>query len=269
MYNLAELQRLSAEIATLNARVINEKLAPAEREAARRKTVELARRIAAVAEKGDAPVFVINIERRRYILHRDWASYWITGREKESRYSSTVIAPAVVSKQGGPGWKRIGIVGQEYIRAADIAKDLCREVNGDLIDLGVSSTFTIRNDGEGPRLRKTLGLFVSDTAVPDEKLLHGEEEALKRYYLALVDEGDAIYARFKDRKFISNLAFEAAAYLGVSDREWTLNYLAQIVCQGCGQRIAKTAAQCPNCRWIINEELVLKQRELQKKLAVA
>ena len=213
MLNIEELKTLQAELQTLNLRVLNERLSDSEREAARKKTVELANKIASVAEKGDAPVFLINLNKRRFLCYRSWGSYWIPGCGKQ-QFSSTVIAPMIISKQGGPGWnKKTETV---YCRARQIADDLCKQINGDLLDLGVSSTFSMANQEEGPKLRKTLGVFVSDSSIPTKELLKQEELDLGAYYSALVDEGDAIYAKNRDRKFISNLHFEAAAYLGMN-----------------------------------------------------
>jgi hypothetical protein len=91
--NIDALLKLQQELQVLNLRVMNEKLGESEREAARKKTVELANRIAMIAEKGDAPVFVINLNKRRFAVVRSWGSnYWIPGCGKK-QFSSTVIAP--------------------------------------------------------------------------------------------------------------------------------------------------------------------------------
>lgn len=268
MLNLEELLKLQQELHVLNLRVMNEKLGESEREAARKKTVELANRIAMVAEKGDAPVFIINLNKRRFAVTRSWGSnYWIPGCGKK-QFSSTVILPAVASKQAGPGNKNRPTE-QVYISARKLAADICREINGDLLDLGVSSTFSSASEEQGPRLRKTLGAFVSDSSIPDKQLLDREIEDLTAYYAALVDEGDAIYAKNRDRKFLSNLHFEAAAYLGIDDREWTMNYLTQISCPGCASKVSMRAAICPTCKWILNAEAVQKQQAMKEKLGLS
>lgn len=265
MLNIEELKTLQAELQTLNLRVLNERLSDSEREAARKKTVELANKIASVAEKGDAPVFLINLNKRRFLCYRSWGSYWIPGCGKQ-QFSSTVIAPMIISKQGGPGWnKKTETV---YCRARQIADDLCKQINGDLLDLGVSSTFSMANQEEGPKLRKTLGVFVSDSSIPTKELLKQEELDLGAYYSALVDEGDAIYAKNRDRKFISNLHFEAAAYLGIDDREWTFNFLSQIACPGCSKKVSTRAALCMYCGWILNADAVREQNVMKEKLGL-
>jgi hypothetical protein len=267
MLNLETLQKLQSELQILNLRVLNEKLSESERESARKKTVELANRIASVAEKGDAPVFIINLNKRRFAVVRSWGSnYWIPGCGK-NQFSSMIVAPAVASKQAGPGYnKKTETV---YISARKIAEDICREINGDLLDLGVSSTFSSANQQEGPRLRKTLGVFVSDSSIPDKQHLAQEEADLAAYYAALCDEADAIYAKARDRKTLTNVHFEAASYLGIDDREWTFNYLTQIACPGCGDKVSMRAAICPTCKWILNAEAVQKQQAMKDKLGIS
>ncbi len=267
MLNLEALRKLQSELQVLNLRVMNEKLGDSEREAARKKTVELANRIAAVAEAGDAPVYIINLNKRKFSVIRSWGgNYWIPGCGK-AQFSSVVVAPVIASKQGGPGYNKK--TESVYIPARNVAEDICREINGDLLDLGVSSTFSSVNQQEGPRLRKTLGVFVSDSSVPEKALLEREEEALAAYYAALVDEGDAIFAKNRDRKFITNLHFEAAAYLGVDDREWTFNFMTLVPCPGCGAKVSMRAALCPTCKWILNPEAVQKQQKMRESLGLA
>lgn len=267
MLNLDEILKLQGELSLLNLRVMNEKLGESEREAARKKTVELANRIAMVAEKGDAPVFIVNLNKRRFAVVRSWGSnYWILGCGKK-QYASTVILPAIASKQAGPG-NRNRPTERVYISARKVAEDICREINGDLLNLGVSSTFSSANQEEGQRTRKTLGVFVSDSSIPDKEVLEREEADLTIYYAALVDEGDAIYAKFRDRKFLSNLHFEAAAYLGIDDHEWTMNYLNQITCPGCASKVSMRAAICPRCSWILNADAVAKQMAQKEKLGL-
>jgi hypothetical protein len=266
MLNLDELQKLQADLQVLNLRVLNEKLSESEREAARKKTVEIANRIALVAEKGDAPVFIINLNKRLFRAQRSWGSnYWIVGCGKKE-FSSTLILPAIASKQAGPGHK--GKTESVYIPSRRIAEDLCREFNSDLLELGVSSTFSSANQEEGQRTRKTLGLFVSDSSIPESALLAKEKLDLAAYYAALVDEGDAIYAKARERKFLSNVHFEAAAYLGIDDREWTFNFLSQINCPGCAGKCSNRAALCSKCGWILNPEAVREQNAMKQKLGL-
>lgn len=267
MLNLEVLKKLQSELQVLNLRVMNEKLGDAERESARKKTVELANRIAAVAESGDAPVYVINMNKRRFAVVRSWGSNYLIPGCGRQKFSSVVVAPVIASKQGGPGYNKK--TESVYIPARKVAEDICREINGDLLDLGVSSTFSSVNQQEGPRLRKTLGVFVSDSSIPEKALLDREEADLAAYYAALVDEGDAIYAKNRDRKFLTNVHFEAAAYLGIDDREWTFNYMTQIPCPGCGAKVSMRAATCPTCKWILNPEAVQNQQTMRKKLGLA
>jgi hypothetical protein len=263
---MEELQRLQAELQVLNLRVLNEKLGETEREAARKKTVEIANKIAFVAEKGDAPVFIINLNKRLFRGQRSWGSnYWIPGCGTKE-FSSTLILPVIASKQSGPGNKKRAE--SVYISSRKIAEDLCREFNGDLLDIGVSSTFSSANQEEGQRTRKTLGLFVSDSSIPAKELLAKEKLDLAAYYAALVDEGDAIYAKARERKFLSNLHFEAAAYLGIDDREWTFNFMSQVNCPGCNKKVSMRAALCLHCGWILNPEAVREQNAMKMKLGL-
>lgn len=266
MLNLDELQKLQADLQVLNLRVLNEKLGETDRENARKKTVEIANRIAMVAEKGDAPVFIINLNKRLFRAQRSWGTnYWISGCGKKE-YSSTVILPAIASKQAGPGNNKK--TERVYISSRKIAEDVCREINGDLLDLGVSSTFSSANQEEGQRTRKTLGVFVSDSSIPDADKLQSEKADLSIYFAALVDEGDAIYAKARERKYLSNMHFEAAAYLGIYDREWTYNF-TQMNCPGCHGKVSDRAAICMHCGWVLNPQAVAEQNALKLKLGIA
>jgi hypothetical protein len=211
--DIEKLQKLHGELQQLSARVLNENLTEPERELARKKTVEIAEKISAIAQKGDAPVYIINLNRRRFIGVRTYGSYWIAGRGAKS-FSSTVIAPVMASRQGGTGWKSSAGEAKFYT-AREVAEDLCREINSDLPNLQVSSALMSYDDAAGPRIRKTVGVFVSDLAVPTHQLLERETMALREYAQAKVDEAEAIYEKTRDRKLIDGLSYEFAAYLDV------------------------------------------------------
>ena len=267
MINLERLQAAHRELQALSATVANEELAESQRELARKKTVELANQIAAIAEKGDAPVYVVNLNRKRFTCARSYGSYMIIGRGHQLFFSN-VIFPMSCSRQAGASFsatRRGGAdIGVRYYHAREIAEDLCREINSDLLPLGVASTFTVASSS-GPTVRKTQGTFVSDSSIPPKEQLKKEIEDLKRYYSAMVDEGDAIFAKTQDRKQLSGMHFEAAEYLSIQDREWTMN-LDLITCPGCSSRINRVAAVCYKCGWVLDAARVADQQALKQKL---
>ena len=265
--DVERLQKLHAELQRISARLLNEKLSEPEREKCRRETVKLANEISAIAQKGDAPVYIINLNRRRFLCNRSWGSYWIGGRRADQPYESTVIAPVMVSRQAGPGWKaKNNPLEARYYTSREVAEDLCREINGDLPAIQVSGPFSNINETEGPRIRKTLGVFVSESQIPEQKQLNGETAALEAYYSMLVDEARAIYAKTRDRKLLATLHFEAAEALGIDDEEWCMNYAAQQSCRGCGKRINARAAICPLCGWVLDEAAWKAQKEMRARV---
>jgi len=76
-----------------------------------------------------------------------------------------------------------------------------------------------------------------------------------RYYEKLIAEGDDIWTRFRQHRFIADSQREAARIMG-QKREWANRANAiKIDCPGCGEFVDPTKAVCRHCGCIINEEV--------------
>ncbi len=200
---VVELEELQARLMELIAAGANEASDADEREEAKNAALELAQRICTIKGEGDAPVFLVNITSKRWLLTRTYSTYWIAGKLREAEFASTVIAPATAWRDAGfggepfsvrkfaSGWKPKGA--PITYRAREIATDLAREINGDLPGLQVTDVNS-EGDTQGPRIQKFMGVFISDTAVPGRVALEAAVQKLRVYYAALVSEGNLITA---------------------------------------------------------------------------
>ena len=187
-----------------------EALAERERDDAQRKVVEVANKIASIAKQGDAPVWIVNLNRYRHFPTRSYSSYWIPGRKKDEKFASTIIAPAVATLQSQAFTRSTKPV--RYYKPLEIAEDLCQEINGDLPFFQTVGPFSnLDNMGDqGARVKKTRGAFVSASSVPDKELLERETEKLTTYYMALADErARQVFGRTRDRKLLTTLHFRS------------------------------------------------------------
>jgi hypothetical protein len=263
MIDEGKLLRLHAELQSLSAKVLDGKLSEAQRDEFRKKTVELANQISVLAQKGEGPVYIINLNRRTFKANRSYGAYWIAGRLQNKPFASTVIAPVMAS-----GWSREAAWEKKrFYSGREVADDLCKEINGDLPFFQVAGPFRNLDNSQGPRIRKTLGAFVCDISVPSTKQLEAEVHALEAYYAGLIDEARAIYAKTRDRKLLSDLHFEAAEYLGIDDEDWCSGFAETQTCTGCGKRVNAKAAMCSSCGWILNVSEYEKQQKLRASLA--
>jgi hypothetical protein len=272
-----ELADLQSRLMELIARGANDTSSPEEREEAKVQALDLAQRICAIKGEGDAPVFLVNLTPKRWLLTRTYATYWIGGKVKGELYRSTVIAPATAWRDAGFGGEPFSVLKFEMTkgwkpkgapityRARDIAKDLCREINGDLPGLQVTDVNS-QADTDTPNTQKFMGVFLSDTEVPGREDLEANTSKLRAYYAALVSEGNMIYERTKDYRMISSLCHVAARELDI-ETEWHQNLLDRKDCPGCGTKVSSRAARCPQCKWILNLEAVNEQKQLEAQLA--
>lgn len=252
----------------------DEKLTPEEREVARMQAFELANSVLDEVTRGEKPVFIVNLSKKRFICSRSYASFWIKGAWQDERYAVTAIHGAKSYRDAGyggepyqnafgAGWKPKGVA--DAYTAMQIAKDIVREINGDLPQ--VQTSFVSETNTQGLRVFKTLGVFISETEVPSETDLKAAEDNLAYYDAALISEGNLIYEKTHDYKQIGALHHEAAARRGVNTA-WHENYLDRLTCPGCGGQVMKSAARCPNatCGWILNVEAVKNQARLRESI---
>ncbi|HEY6339339.1 MAG TPA: hypothetical protein VIW68_12670 [Candidatus Sulfotelmatobacter sp.] len=270
-----ELADLQSRLMSLIAQGANDGASPQDREAAKNQALDLAQRICAIKGEGDAPVFLVNLTPKRWILNRSYATYWISGKSKEEQFRSTVIAPAIASRDAGvdgepftvrnfgTAWKpKRGTI---PYRAREVASDLYREINGDLPGLQAIEVNS-EADTQGPRVSKFMGVFLSDTEVPAKEDLEANILKLRGYYAALVSEGNLIYQRTRNYSMLSTLCHRACDYLGI-ETEWHQNLLDRVPCPGCGASVSSRIARCPTCKWILNIEAVKEQNRLEEQIA--
>lgn len=270
---LAELQQRLMQLIAMGA---NDGATAEERESAKNAALEMAQRICTIKGEGDAPVFLVNLTPKRWLLSRSYATYWISGKRREEEFFSTVIAPATAWRDAGfggepfsvrkfettKGWKPKG--SPITYRAREIAKDLCREINGDLPGLQTTDVNS-EADTQGERVQKFMGVFLSDTQIPSREDLEANYSKLRSYYAALVNEGNLIYERTRNYMIISSLCHVAARELGI-ETEWHQNLLDRKECAGCGAKVSARAARCPNCKWILNVSAVEEQNTLEQRV---
>lgn len=265
--DVEQLQKLQTELQMISGKIANERLSQAERDIHQKRVMEIARSISSIAEKGDAPVYIINLNRYRHFLVRSYSTYWIPGRKKDEKYSSTIIVPAVARLQSEAFSHATKPT--RYYKAREIADDLCQEINGDLPFFQTVGPFSNLDNlaDQGNRVKKTRGTFVSQTAVPAKAQLEQETKRLETYYLALVDEASGIFGRTQDRKLLTTLHFEAAENLLIDDLPWCMNFATQKQCPNCGRRVIKSSAQCQHCEWILDEPAYAEQQRIKAKYA--
>jgi hypothetical protein len=272
-----ELAELQSRLMQLIAMGANDGASQEERDNAKNSALELAQRICTIKADGDAPVFLVNITQKRWLLNRSYATYWIAGKQRGEKFFSTVIAPATAWRDAGfggepfsvrrfettKGWKPKG--SPITYRAREIGKDLCREINGDLPGLQVTDVNS-EADTDGPRIQKFMGVFMSDTQVPSQEELDTNVAKLRAYYAALISEGNMIYERTRDYRMISALCHAACRELEI-ETDWHQNLLDRKDCPGCGSKVLRSAALCPKCGWILNVKAVEDQKNLKERIA--
>jgi hypothetical protein len=119
------------------------------------------------------------------------------------------------------------------ITAAEVARDLCREINA---DGGDDSYF---------------GVFVAAGEKPTDDELAESLERLGAFYRRLVAAADREWERSHSYLFINDVERRAALYLGV-EKEWFYQPRETVECPGCGEKIKPGFAVCKNCGAILD-----------------
>ena len=119
------------------------------------------------------------------------------------------------------------------ITAAEVARDLCREINA---DGGDDSYF---------------GVFVAAGEKPSDDELAESRERLAAFYRRLVAAADREWERSHSYLFINDVERRAALYLGV-EKEWFYQPRETVECPGCGEKIKPGFAVCKNCGAILD-----------------
>lgn len=246
------LDQLNAELQQIMVMLGNEELEATKKQKAYERISELTEQIVGISKRGDAPVYVVNLTSKRWIVNRSYSSFWIPGRAEGQEYSVTEItgrSAVIDTGRGGEanprdhGW-RVKF-DSLYYTAHNIAIDVAREINGDL------PAMISTRQAETTRLVKTMGVFVSPTRVPAPDLLASEKKKMEVFCAALLSEGNAVWDRTKDYRQISDLYRFGAEYLGIST-EWHENLLNRMPCPGCGESVRKNIATHPACGAILD-----------------
>jgi hypothetical protein len=217
----SQLEPLNAELRLAVATSVNEGVSEDARSEARARIGEITERIISLAKNGDSPVYIVNLTAKRWLLNRSYSTFWIRGCTEGEKFCSTRITGRRGKVDTGRGGETVAGQGWRvkldnlYWPADQIAKDLCREINGDLPALQVPNSSNLQRG----KIQKTMGCFVSYTSTPDPDVLAQEYENLKMYWALLVSEGDMIWRKTHDHRMISDLNREAVDGLGLS-REW-------------------------------------------------
>jgi hypothetical protein len=144
------------------------------------------------------------------------------------------------------------------VTALSVAKDVAREINGDL------PAISGMRGKKDQRVAKTMGVFISSNRRPSKELLEENLNVLKGYFATLVAEGNAVFNKTKDYRQVSDLARDAAEYLGVST-EWHENLLNRQICPGCGESVRLGIAKHPSCGAILDEDKAYTLQLLSEK----
>jgi hypothetical protein len=229
-----------------------DKITEAEREAAYTRISQINDQLAAVSSRNDAPVYIVNLTVKEWIVSRSYSSFWIRGKQDGEDYSVFEVTgrKAVIDTgRGGEanvrdrGW-RVKL-DQLYIPALQVAEDVVREINGDLPPLVATQ--------KSRKAVKTMGVFVSPTRIPSTALLEKHRAELNVYYAALVMEGNLEWAKSKDYRKIGDLHREAADALGIST-DWHEDLLHRQICPGCGDQIRVGIAKHATCGYVLDWE---------------
>jgi hypothetical protein len=248
------LDALNNELKAIMGMLGSDKATEREKSAGRDRLTELTDQIVGISKRGDAPMFLINLLDKQWLIQRSYSSFYIRGKEPGEDYSVTEITgrkAMIDTGRGGEanardrGWSvKLDTL---YYTASQIIKDIAREINGDLPAIA-----GLRGK-KGERIVKTMGVFISPTRRPSVELMEEAKAHLNVYFATLVAEGNAIFNKTKDYRLVSDLARDAAEYLGVST-EWHENLLNRQTCPGCGDQVRIGIAKHAVCGAILDFE---------------
>jgi hypothetical protein len=173
---------------------------------------------------------IVNLTEENWTLHRSYGTYRVRGCESGEPYALTRIEARTAVMDLGD--KRTLDV---PISAAEVAQDLCREINSD----GGEESF--------------FGVFVAADEMPSDAELQQGRERLASFYRRLVAGADREWERSHSYLFINDVERRAARYLGL-DKEWFYHPRETVECPGCGEKIKPGVAVCRICGAILDRD---------------
>jgi hypothetical protein len=173
-------------------------------------------------------VVIGNLTEQNWILHRSYGTYRVRGCENGEPCALTRVEGRTAFMDLGD--KRTTPV---HVSAAELANDLCREINS---DGGEESNF---------------GVFVAEGEIPSDDELRRAREKLVTFYRRLVAGADREWERSHSYLFINDVERRAAHYLGL-EKEWFYQARETVECPGCGEKIKPGVAVCRTCRAILD-----------------
>jgi hypothetical protein len=175
---------------------------------------------------------IVNLTDQTWTLHRSYGTFVVRGVASEEAEG----AEYTVTRVGGRtavmdlGDKRTLEV---PITAAEVAQDLCREINA---DGGDDSYF---------------GVFVAAGELPTQEEMTQSHQRLSAFYRRLVTAADREWERSHSYLFINDVERRAAQYLGI-EKEWFYQPRETVECPGCGEKIKPGFAVCRTCGAILD-----------------
>lgn len=171
---------------------------------------------------------IVNLTEQSWTLHRSYGAYVVRGCRAGEAYTLTrVEARKAVMDLGD---KRTVDV---PITAAEVAQDLCREINAD----GGEESF--------------FGVFTAAGDMPAVEELHNARERLTAFYSRLVAGADREWERSHSYLFINDVERRAAQHLGL-EKDWFYQPRETVECPGCGEKIKPGVAVCKTCGAILD-----------------
>ena len=171
---------------------------------------------------------IVNLTEQTWTLHRSYGTYRVRGCESGEPYALTRIEARTAYMDLGD--KRTMEI---PIPAAEVAEDLCREINSDA--------------GE----ESNLGVFVAKGEMPTNDELRRAREKLAAFYRRLVAGADREWERSHSYLFINDVERRAAQYLGL-EKDWFYQARETVECPGCGEKIKPGVAVCRTCGAILD-----------------
>jgi hypothetical protein len=245
--NTLSIEALHAEMNQILGMLSGTEVTAEARELAHVRISEISDLMTKFAKSGDVSVYLINLLPKRWYLKRSYASFLIAAKEKDKAFSVTEITGysgkidtgrGAEARRDGRGWQ-VKLDGK-YWSAMQVAKDLSRQINGDLPPLQHVDV------NEGQRIEKTQGVFISPSRMPAPELLETERAKLNIYMSALVEEGNYIYRETGNMRRINGLSREACDYLGIYT-EWHRSLKLREYCEGCGAELRASVVKCQTC----------------------
>ena len=171
---------------------------------------------------------IVNLTEQHWTLHRSYGTYRVRGCESGEAYALTHVE----------GRKAVMDLGDKRthevpITAAEIAADLCREINAD----GGEDSF--------------FGVFSAEGQPPTSDELQRARDRLTTFYRRLVAGADREWERSHSYLFINDVERRAAHYLGL-EKEWFYQARETVDCPGCGEKIKPGVAVCRTCGAILD-----------------